>query len=944
MRITTRLLITSKVTISVLIVLVPALIWSFVEFKNAKSDYILACKIRDNIFEHTSLRDQYLLYREERMSAMWDKSKATIVNLLYQANDQFHDKNKLQAVARLNESIEESSAIFHRIVNNTEILKTTNTNRHVYATLHKKLSNQLLLKDYTIRNNTSTLQESSAARVDQSYKTLSIIIGFFTTMLIFNALLTLSQLGELIRKRLTPLHDGAKTVADGDLDYRIECDGADEFAELALSINAMTDKLELEILAHKQMEQALEEALDRLHKIASRVPGVVYQYKLRPDGSSCFPFASEVIRDIFRVSPEEVREDAAKVFAILHPDDYNEIVDSIQKSAQDLSPWCHEFRVKFDDGAVRWLLGNALPQRETDGATLWHGFITDITERTQMEKKLRDSDALNVSILNSLTSHIAVLNSEGVIVSINKAWRHFGRENGLPKSSHSMLGVNYLDICKKASTLPLGDQANAAYAGIVAVLSGKKSSFHMEYPCNLPNQQYWFHMNVLPLHGSRRGVVVSHENITERKQAQEIIANLNEKLEEKVQKQNKALTRTNLSLMKKVEELRRSRYQLLEREAKLNSIFNASVEGIITINVSDLIVSANAAVETIFGYRPEELIGCNISKLIQPSPREMHYSNESLTTQPVGQIKETEGIHKNGCSVPLDMSIAEYPIEEISYFTCIVRDVSLRKHREMQDKEHLDELAHVTRLGLMGEMASGIAHEINQPLAAISTYTQVSLSLISSENLDLAKLAEILYKTQQQALRAGQIIHRMREFIKSHAPHRSIIDINTLIHNAASLCVADLKQNNIKLIFELENNLPFIYVDQVQLEQVIINLIRNSIDALKNTPEAPEHQITIHSELTADNGIQVRVKDNGTGINENQQQKILTPFYTTKPDGMGMGLSISRSLIEAHEGTFYFNSEPGKGTTFYFTLPMQKQSSEPENSQISGVSSTPDHN
>ncbi|WP_292435926.1 PAS domain S-box protein [Methylobacter sp.] len=842
-----------------------------------------------------------------------------------QANIQFHGEDKLQALERLNRSIEDSAVIFRRIVSGTKTLETANGNCHLYEYLEKKLSSQLMQKADTSRDSASFLQDASAGRVDQTYRNLSITIGFFTIMLVFNTILASSQLGELIRKRLTPLHDGAKTVADGDLDYRIQCDGADEFAELALSINAMTDKLELEILAHKQMEQALEEALDRLQKIASRVPGVVYQYRLRLDGSSCFPFASEAIRDIFRVSPEEVREDASIVFAILHPDDYDNIIDSIQKSARDLTPWCHEFRVKFDDGMVRWLLGNSLPQLETDGSILWHGFITDITDRHQMEKKLRDSDALNVSILNSLTSHIAVLDSEGVIVTINRAWRQFAKNHGLSKSSHSMLGANYLDICKKSFKQSLGDGTNSAYAGIVSVLSGKKDSFHMEYLFPLPNQQYWFHMNVAPLRGSRRGVVVSHENITERKQAQKTIASLNEKLEKKIHKQNKALTRTNLSLMKKIEELRRSKQQLLEREAKLNSIFNASVEGIITIDMSDIVVSVNAAVETIFGYKPKELIGYNISKLMRSSPREMHYYNTPLTAQPVGQIKEAEGIHKNGRPVPLDMSITEYFIGKISYFTCIVRDVSLRKHREQQDKEHLAELAHVTRLGLMGEMASGIAHEINQPLAAVSTYTQVSLNLINTENLDLAMLTEILYKTQQQALRAGQIIHRMREFIKSHAPHRSTININTLIHNAVSLCIADLKQDNIMLIFELENNLPPICVDQVQIEQVIINLIRNSIDALKDLSEAPERQITIHSRLTADNGVQVRVKDNGMGINENQQQKILMPFYTTKSNGMGMGLSISRSLIEAHEGTFYFNSESKKGTTFYFNLPIQKE-------------------
>ena len=278
--------------------------------------------------------------------------------------------------------------------------------------------------------------------------------------------------------------------------------------------------------------------------------------------------------------------------------------------------------------------------------------------------------------------------------------------------------------------------------------------------------------------------------------------------------------------------------------------------------------------------------------------------------------------------MPLDLSVAEYSIDNAHYFTYIVRDVSLRKHREQQDKEHLDQLAHVTRLGLMGEMASGIAHEVNQPLSAISSYTQVSLNLINTENPDLVKLTEILYKTQQQALRAGRIIHRMREFVKSHSKHRSTADINTLIYDAVNLCIAELKHNDIKLTFELKNHLPPVYVDHVQIEQVIINLIRNSVDALQNLPANQQRHLTIHSRLTLNNGIQVRVKDNGPGIDEDQQQKILMPFYTTKADGMGMGLSISRSLIEAHEGTLHFNSEPGKGSTFYFTLPIRRKSDE----------------
>jgi PAS domain S-box-containing protein len=421
-------------------------------------------------------------------------------------------------------------------------------------------------------------------------------------------------------------------------------------------------------------------------------------------------------------------------------------------------------------------------------------------------------------------------------------------------------------------------------------------------------------------------VFVVLDNVTELKYTQARITCLNEKLEEKILDQTSELTASNQSLQKKIEELSLSKHQLMEREVKYNSIYNASVEGIITVGANNNIVSANAAVETIFGYKPEELKGCSIKKLM-PLLTELTIENrENQVLTGAGKIQEVEGLHKNGAVVFLDLSLVAFSTDKSRYFTHIVRDVSSRKILEQHDRQHLDQLAHVTRLGLMGEMASGIAHEVNQPLAAISNYTQASINLINSQKPDLEKLVDILSKTQQQALRAGKIIHRMRSFVKSHTPDRSPINLNVLVQDAVDLCMPELKQNNITLILEQEHNLPLIYVDKIQIEQVLINLIRNSVDAMQKQPSSEQHRLCIQTCLTLDNDIQVRVKDNGHGIDNEQQQKILTPFYTTKADGMGMGLSISRSLIEAHQGRLHFNSKPEKGTTFYFTLPLRKKS------------------
>ena len=316
-----------------------------------------------------------------------------------------------------------------------------------------------------------------------------------------------------------------------ELERRNQAGGQAHFTSIDLMKDAVeavgrlettNQKLSSEIAERKRAEEAQEEERSRLQKIANQLPGVVYQYRLRPDGSSCFPFASGAIRQVYRLTPEEVCEDASKVFDIIHPEDREGVVASIQKSAQDLTLWSQEYRVKFDDGSVRWLLGNALPQREADGSTLWHGFITDITLRKQAEDALRASEAFNLSILNSIAAQIAVLDRNGVIKAVNEPWRRFSLENsaepGKP-APHTEIGANYLEVCRPGIG-SISEEAMNTIAGIQAVLNGRSPSFSMEYPCHSPQQRRWFSMTTTPLNQNGLGVVISHVDITERKQAE----------------------------------------------------------------------------------------------------------------------------------------------------------------------------------------------------------------------------------------------------------------------------------------------------------------------------------------------------------------------------------------------------------------------------------------
>jgi PAS domain S-box-containing protein len=422
-------------------------------------------------------------------------------------------------------------------------------------------------------------------------------------------------------------------------------------------------------------------------------------------------------------------------------------------------------------------------------------------------------------------------------------------------------------------------------------------------------------------------VLLMLQDISDRKKVEQAIHQLNEQLKLKINAQNEELFFKNEKLQDSIKEISYSRQQLSIREAKLISIFNAAIDGIVTIDDQGMIESANKAITAIFGYQADELIGHNVSKLMPERIRKHHGSFiqnylVSHQSQTIGVTKQVEGQKKDGTLTPIDLSVSEYKIDDRSYFIGMIKDISERKNKEIEDKQHLDQLAHVTRLGLMGEMAAGIAHEVNQPLTAIATYSQVCLRMLNTADFDLVKLQETLEKTEKQACRAGRIIARMREFISSKRLHRSSVDIHELIKNAMDLASDECQQFSIECCLDLIGSPPYISVDEIQIEQVLLNLIKNSIDSLIKLSPEKHRKLSVQTYLNESRQIETRVKDNGEGIKIKEQAKIFSPFFTTKVAGMGMGLSICQSLITSHGGQIRFNSIEGKGTTFYFTLPI----------------------
>ena len=264
----------------------------------------------------------------------------------------------------------------------------------------------------------------------------------------------------------------------------------------------------------------------------------------------------------------------------------------------------------------------------------------------------------------------------------------------------------------------------------------------------------------------------------------------------------------------------------------------------------------------------------------------------------------------------------EYTVDgQVSRLVGCSQDVTEQILSEQQDQIHLDQLAHITRLGLMGEMATGIAHEVNQPLTAATNYASALKILATAEHPDVEKIAKIAGLVAEQTLRAGKIIHRMKAFCQNQDTTSTSTNINTLIKDCIVLCNNDFKKHNVTLKLELADSLPMLLVDSIKIEQVLINLIRNSTEAL-SAQDNPTKTITLSSLMLDENQLQIQVRDNGSGIEQALQEKLFMPFVTTKTEGMGMGLSICRSLIVAHRGTLTFDSQLGLGTCFYITLPI----------------------
>jgi two-component system sensor kinase FixL len=361
----------------------------------------------------------------------------------------------------------------------------------------------------------------------------------------------------------------------------------------------------------------------------------------------------------------------------------------------------------------------------------------------------------------------------------------------------------------------------------------------------------------------------------------------------------------------------------VSEESLFDALIAFAVDGIMVIDEKGGVRVYNKACERLFGYEAAEVIGRNV-KMLMPSPyQEEHDGNLERYVRTgekhiIGIGREVLGRRKDGTTFPINLSVGEGVVRGERIFLGIITDITERQARTRQIQELQAEMLHVSRLTDMGQVAAGLAHELNQPLTAILNYANACINL--TKNLKNAEqLKTGLAKVTEQATRAGNIIRRLRAFTEKRGPVRSSEDMARVVDDAVRLGQINPAEHGISLRVRVVRDLPDVMIDRVQIQQVLINLIKNAAEAMEF---APRKELTVSIALAGPERVRVTVADTGPGISAESREKLFQPFITTKTTGMGMGLSICRGIVEAHGGKLWFSDNPGGGAVFSFEVPV----------------------
>lgn len=590
--------------------------------------------------------------------------------------------------------------------------------------------------------------------------------------------------------------------------------------------------------------------------------------------------ANSQLHSLFGFGPEDVLR-FEDFLGRIHPDDRAQTVSAVERAQQAGEPVDLEFRAILPDGKERWLAAKGRTIQDREGHALRRmGAVIDITARKQAEEALRESEARFRTMADTAPVMIWMSDTGMLCTFFNKGWLDF-----TGRTLEQELGNGWADGVHREDL----DRCLEVYVNSF----NARQEFRMEYRLLRFDGEYcWVLDNGVPRldsNGTFLGYIGSCIDINQRKQTDDMLRG------------ERAFLR-----------------QVIDIDP--NFIFAKDREGRFTL--------VNQAVADAYGTTVEGVIGKTDAEF-NPNREEVEFfrrmDQDVMDTKqerfiPEERITDAQGKVRWLQTVKRPIVAMDGSANQVLGAST---DITKRKEAESELQQQREELAHVTRISTMGELAASLAHELNQPLTAILSNAQAAQRFLAVKPADLEEIKDILRDIVEDNNRAGEVIRRMRALVKKDDLAFVALDLAGLIRDVVQLVHSDADLRNVRMSFESASQLPLVRGDKVQLQQVMLNLLLNAFDAMKDTP-VNEREVITRAETKGAGSVEVSVRDHGTGLTSDKLDKIFQPFYTTKREGLGMGLSISRSIIGTHGGRLWAENNADRGATFYFTVPVEK--------------------
>jgi two-component system, LuxR family, sensor kinase FixL len=635
-------------------------------------------------------------------------------------------------------------------------------------------------------------------------------------------------------------------------------------------VAAMSYELSQDLFRAAQLSDDLRDSEERMSLAAEAANLGMWVWDVVSDEV----WMTNKVRALFGFAPD-TRLDRAALIACVHPEDRAARDSAIRHALETKGEYSIEYRVLLPDGTLRWIgaRGHCMKVGETKGIRLL-GISMDVTAQKQAEDALRESEARFHTMADTAPVMIWMSGTDKLCTFFNKGWLDFtGRPLEQELGNGWAEGVHREDF----------DRCFEVYVNSFDA----RQPFTMEYRMRRSDGEYRWVLDIgtprFASNGTFLGYIGSCIDLTERKQAQE-------------------------------------RFRL---------VVEASPNGIVLVNAQGHIVLVNACVEKLFGYEREELIEQNVELLVPDRFRGEHPAHRAdfhavPSARAMGAGRELFARRKDGTEFPVEIGISPIQSPEGTLVLSVIVDISARRQAEAEALQHREEIAYLSRVAIMGEMAGSLAHELNQPLGAIVINVGAALRLLARDRLSGEQLRELLQDIAADGRRASEVIQTIKGMGRKEEGAKRLLDLNDVIAEVLRLMRSDALAHDCTVLTELHPALPKVEANLVQLQEVFLNLIVNAFEASKGVPRV-QRRVIIRTERDGDGAVRACVRDFGTGLPADKPERVFDQFFSTKREGMGIGLFISRSIAVAHGGTLYAENAEGGGAQFWLRLPASKE-------------------